>query len=270
MILMFIFLSFGISLATCPPSIGVLLDIYTKTVKSKGKEHRRADVLVFIPIKKDLVEKETDLIQKKINVNRIEKNLYEINLHLKNISDKELKELHLEQKVKDSFPQSIEGIKVLSRTPFIFEYLILYVTDVTDGKMIVKLPPLSSGEELELTYRISSLEKPEVPRIVGNTFYIKEERKEVYILVAKYTFLFGYGKTKTKNPNIKNLKEVIEGFRKIGIKPVVKITGVADGKTKNPKRNEEIASERAKFIATQIIGENYACFLRRSFAVEFK
>ncbi len=86
------------------------------------------------------------------------------------------------------------------------------------------------------------------------------------MLVAKYSLLFGYGKTKTRDPNLTNLREVVKGFKLAGLKPVIKVVGIADGKSKNPKKNYEVAERRARFVARKLLGENYACYIRRFWA----
>jgi len=258
----------GISFGVCPPGLNVSLDLSAETVDKKGKQFRRADVLVFIPVDRNSLGRELPPLVSRARVLPLGEGGYEVRITLRNVSDRTVEGAYLEQGIgtASSPPENIEAFRVLSRKPFIFEPVNLYPTDLREGKLVVKLPPLKPGEELEISYLLSSGEEPPLPRVRGVPPVIREKKERVYMLVAKYSFLFGYGKTRTSDINLDNLREVLEGFRRAGLKPVVKITGLADGKTRNPKRNAEVANRRARFVAEKVLGENYACYVRRGFA----
>ena len=268
MILGLLLIVFSISFGVCPPGLNVSLDLSAETVEKEGRQFRRADVLVFIPVDRESLRGESPALASRAKVLPLGEESYEVKILLRNVSDRVVEGAYLEQEIGTgaSPPESIEASKVLSRKPLIFEPVSLYPTDLREGTLVVKLPPLKPGEEMEISYLISSKEKPAVPQVRGVPPVPRDKRDRVYMLVAKYSFLFGYGRTRTSDMNLDNLREVLEGFRRAGLKPVVKIRGIADGRTRNPKRNAEVASKRARFVAERVLGENYACYVRRGFA----
>jgi len=267
MILVFLLMIVGISLGVCPSGLKVSLDLSAETVEKKGREFRRADILIFIPVDRSTLRRDFAL-RKETAVTPVDSNLYEVKVRLRNVSDRVVEGAYLEQRVgeRSSPPDSINALRILSRTPFIFEPVELYPTDIREGRLVVKLPPLKPSEEIELSYLVASETTPETPEVRGTPRLEEEKRERVYMLVAKYSVLFGYGKTKTRDMNLENIKEVLRGFKEAGLKPIVKVVGMADGKTTNPRRNAEVADRRARFVAQKILGENYACYMRRGFA----
>ncbi len=268
MILILLVAVVGLSFAVCPTGGGASLDMSAETVEKQGKKYRRADVLIFIPIDKRVLKEGFSALKQEVSLTPLGDGTYEVSVVLRNVSDSVVEGAFLEQEVGDGtpLPEEIRASRILSRTPFIFEPVSLYPTDVRDRRLVVKLPPLKPAEELELSYILRSETQPRAPEVHGVPLFTEERRERVYILVAKYSFLFSYGRTKTSDVNLENVRDVLEGFKKAGLKPIVKVVGLADGRTSNPKRNAEIASERARFVAREILGENYACYMRRGFA----
>jgi len=268
MILILLLVAVGVSLAVCPSGGGVALDMSAETVESQGRKYRRADVLIFIPIDKSSLGEGTSAVRKEVSLYPLGEEGYEVRVVLRNVSDRVVEGAFLEQEIGEGvpFPEDIRASRILSRTPLIFEPVSLYPTDMREGRLVVKLPPLKPAEELELSYTLRSGDEPAIPQVHGAPLFTGEKRERVYILVAKYSFLFGYGSTRTSDINLDNVREVLEGFRKAGLRPVVRVVGLADGKTSNPRRNAEVASRRARFVAEEILGENYACYMRRGFA----
>ncbi len=262
LILALVSLSFGV----CPGTLNVSLEIASETVDKEGKNFRRADVFVFIPVEKKLIKKEVSVLESNHNILKLGEDLFQIDISLKNRNSVVLEDAILEQPVgkNSDIEGRIEAKRVISRLPYIFEPLTLYPTDIRPGKIVIKLPPVKPGEELELSYRVRG--EAGEPMIKSTKRYEVEESERLYMLVAKYSLLFGYGKTKTEDVNLSNLKEIVRGFKLAGLKPVVKIVGVADGKTWNVKRNREVAQERARFVARELLGENFACYIRRAYA----
>ena len=261
-----IFALISLSFGVCPGTLNVSLEMSAETVNRVGKIFRRADVFVFIPVEKRLIRKEVNVLESGYEIHRIEDSLYRVEVSIKNRTSVVTEDAILEQPVGkgSDIEGRIEARRVISKVPYIFEPLSLYPTDMRSGKIIIKLPPIKTGEELELSYRI----RGEVgkPVVKSSKKYEVEESERLYMLVAKYSLLFGYGKAVTQDVNLDNLKEVVRGFRLAGLKPVVKIVGVADGKTKDEKKNKEIAQKRARFVARELLGENFACYLRRAYA----
>lgn len=271
MIVLFLLSLIALGFGVCPVDQSAALEISSKTLKEKGKVYRRADVLIFLPIEKKLIEKRVELLKVDARIYKIDESVYEVRVTFKNRGGKVIENAVLEQVLGNSSFESetIYGKRLISRTPLIFEPLSLYVTDLSRSKARISLPPVGPGEEIELVYRIRG-KKPQKPSLVGNYTLVKEEEDRVYMLVAKYSLLFGYGRTRTEDINLENIKELLEGFRKAGLKPVVKVVGLADGVTKNLRKNEEVAKERARFVARRVLGENFACYIRRGFAENFK
>ncbi len=271
MIPLFLLIITGLSFGICPSGQNVFLDMSAETVDTKGKNYRRADVLIFIPIDREIMKKESLFLEKSIKIHSMGGKRYRVDVRLKNVSDVTIDDAYLEQKIENgSFHESIQAVKVLSRTPYIFEPISLYPTDITGNRVIVKLPPIKPGEELELSYTLSAKREPPVPKLKGYFRMLRYSKERIYILVAKYSFLFGYGKTKTKDLNFENIREILRGFKEAGLKPVVKVIGLADGKTRNPWKNSEVARRRAQFVAVKVLGNSYACYIRRGFAEDIR
>ena len=262
----FILLLASVSFGVCPGTLNVALEMSSETVDKVGKSFRRADVFVFIPVEKKLIKKEVNILESEHEIQRIGDHLFHIDVSVKNRTSVVSEDAVLEQPVGEGsdIEGRIEAKRVISRMPFIFEPINLYPTDIKPGRIIIKLPTIKPGEELELSYTVrGEAGKP----VVKSSKKIEVESDErLYMLVAKYSILFGYGKTDTEDVNLQNLREVVEGFKMAGLKPVVKIVGVADGKTVNIERNREVAKERARFVAKELLGENFACYIRRAYA----
>ena len=90
------------------------------------------------------------------------------------------------------------------------------------------------------------------------------------MLVGRYSFLFGFAKTSTEDPNVHNLREVVEGLSREGLKPLIRIIGVADGRSSDLRRNMSVANARARFVAMKLLGESWACYVRKVFAGNIK
>ena len=268
-VLLIFLLALGPVFALCPGTLNVSLDMHSETVKENGSTYRRADVLIFIPVQvnnKGEVKAFSGL-RKKIDL-LSEENNHILNVKLYNITLKTIDNTYLLQKLPKGsrFDENIKAKKVLSLNPRIEEPINLYPTDIRKGKLIIKLPPIRSGEELVLSYSITSQVTPPKPSVHGESQLAFEEKDPVYMLVGKYSIKFPYARYVTKDMNFENIKEVIEGLNRAGLKPIVKIFGIADGKTKDPEKNLEIAKKRATFVAQKVLGQNFACYIRRGFA----
>jgi len=258
-----------VAFGVCPGALNVSLDLHSETVKEKGANYRRADVLIFIPVQvnnKGEVRAYSGL-RKKIEIQKGE-GFHRLNLSLYNISLKTIDNAFLVQKIPrgSRFDENIRAVKVLSLNPRVEEPLNLYPTDIRKNKLIIKLPPIRSGEDLRISYSITGKDVPPKPTIHGEKTLIAEEKDPVYMLVGKYSVRFPYASHITRDINFENIKEVLEGLNRAGVKPIVKIFGIADGKTKDPSKNSEIARKRATFVAQKVLGQNFACYIRRGFA----
>lgn len=266
LILLLTSLSFGV----CPGTLNVALEMSSETVEQVGKNFRRADVLVFIPVEKRLIKKEVNLLESEHQIQKLGDGLFHVDVHIRNRTSVVSDNAILEQPVSEGsdIEGSIQAKRIISRAPLIFEPLSLYPTDIRPGKIVIKLPTVKPGEELELSYRV----RGEVgePTVKSSKKLEVEDDGRLYMLVAKYSILFRYGQTDTEDVNLKNLKEIVKGFKEAGLKPVIKIVGVADGKTTDIERNKEVARGRARFVARELLGENYACYIRRAYAESVK
>lgn len=258
-------LTFGL----CPGTFRVDLDMHSETVEAKGSNYRRADVLIFIPVqvKEEGKVKLFSGLRKIASVEE-EGGSFRVNLRLYSITNKTIDNAFVKQEIPKGsrFDENIKALKVLSRNPYISEHISLYPTDIRKNNLIIKLPPIKPGEELDISYSLSGKEKPPVPSVSGGTLEREDVGDPVYMLVGKYSFKFPFASHVIKDINFDNIREVIAGLNRAGLKPVVKIFGMADGKTKDPEKNMEVARKRASFVARKVLGENYACYIRRGFA----
>lgn len=260
----------SISSAVCPGTLNVSLEMSSETVQEVGENLRRADVLIFIPVEKRLIKEEISVLESSYEVRKEGDGLFHIGVIVRNRTNLVSESGVLEQPVGEGsgIEGNIEAKRIISRLPYMFEPLALYPTDIKPGTVIVKLPTIRPGEELEIYYRIRGEAKEPVVRSLEKLEVEKDDR--LYVLVGKYSLIFSYGSTRARDLNLENLKEVIRGLELGGLKPIVRIVGMSDGKTKNPKRNKEVAEERARFVAKELLGENFACYVRRAYAEKVK
>ncbi len=259
MLALLLIITASLSFGVCPSSVDVSLEMESKTVEVEGKVYRRADVLVFIPVSTRELEKVPSL-REEVSVEKLEGDLYRVNLKIRNVSIEKVEGASLLQRGR-VIEDSIVASKIISRRPLILEPVYLFPADLREDSAVVKLPPLDPGDELEVAYLVRG--PFEEPKISGGEV---TKPKKVYVLVAKYSILFPYARAKTEDVNLENVKEVLEGLRRIGLRPIVRVVGIADGKTKDPDRNREVAKERARFVASKILGSGFACYLRRELA----
>ncbi len=271
MIVFLLLLTASFVFAVCPTGLGTSLELSSKTVKNKGKNYRRADVLIFIPIEKEEIVREVSVVRSKVELQHVGEGKFLVSVFLRNISDITVDGAILRQPLnRNRIGERVEALRVISRVPYIFEPLSLFVTDMSDREALIKLPPLKPGEELELRYVVIGEKKPVKPSVEKVQSALERKSKRIYMLVAKYSLLFGYGKVRTEDINLRNIREILDGFRRAGLKPVVKIVGLADGVTRNSRKNKEIAERRARYVARKVLGGNYACYMRRAFAENFR
>ena len=264
MVVLSLLLLIGISYAVCPGQRELTLDIQARTVEKVGKEFRRADVMIFIPIKREELSKDGLNMKKEVVVRKGEGGSYLVSITLKNTTGREIEEPLLVQRLNGGgVVGSIRLTRVVSSKPYIVEFDYLPPEGIEDDTLSVKLPTLKPGERLKLSYVVETenFEKPQL-RAEGPA----KVSREVYILVGKYSLLFGYGSTRTRDVNLRNIREVLEGLRTAGLRPLVKVEGIADGNTKYPDKNRRVAVERARFVAKEVLGESYACYTQEGFA----
>ncbi len=265
-LLMFLLIS-ALVLAICPSDPPVALEIEAQTTDKVGKLHRRADVLIFIPMRKEELVSIDVPLDLKLSSTKIKENLFRIELKIRNLSVETVEEARIEQPVKGKFSlHDIRAKKVISRKPYIFEFVDLYPTDIKEGSVVINLPSLRPSEELEVSYKLETESEFLKPKVLGGMKKEIKETKEVYILVGKYSLLFDYGKTATEDINVENVSYVIDNLKAMKIKPVVKIVGVADGKSTSDTKNRRVAKERALFVAEKILGSEFACYLNSLYA----
>ncbi len=247
----------------------VELNMLAKQVEQEGKIYRRADVYITVPMKIRRGNPEKNLLPVKVNIVDVEEGSKRYIVSVVNNTGKEYDSLVLVHPLDEDavFMEDIIARRIISYSPFISEQLILFPTEIKKDKVLIKLPALNPGEELVLTYIVKNEREPATVKVTdseGLKRFIEEKEQEV--LVAKYSFLFGYASTNTNSPNIQNIREVVEGLERLGLKTKIKIVGMADGKTVNPKKNELVAKRRAENIARSIFGSQYACVINRAYA----
>ena len=263
-----ILLSISLSFGVCPGTLRVSLDLHSETVEFKGSNYRRADVLLFIPVRIDKGEIRTlSGVRKHLNIQRTG-SIQRIRVRISSITSKTIDNAYLKQELPEGsiFNESIKARKIISRNPLIVEPINLYPTDRKRNSFIVKMPPIKPGESIELSYTIVSVKKVKKPSLFGDRVAVKKESDPVYILVGKYSIKFPFASSRTQDINLENIREVILNLSEAGLNPIVKIFGIADGKTTNRAKNERVARARARFVATEILGKNFACYVRRGFA----
>jgi len=254
--------AFGFPFAICPAEQPLTVEIEARTTDKVGKFYRRADVLIFIPLRKQEVVSTEVPLHSEFSLRELSKGRFNISIHLKNLSSEEIDGARIEQEVggKEFSVGNVKARRILSKNPYIFEFLSLYPTDIRENRIIINLPPIRPSEELELSYTVETKHKVFEPKIAKPSRKVKKD-KEIYVLVGKYSLIFDYGKVSTEDINLKNISQVIEGLKGINIKPVVRIIGVADGKRSSEESNNRVAKERAMFVAQKIFGQELACYL---------
>lgn len=263
-----VLLSISLSFGLCPGSLNVSLDLHSETVEFKGSNYRRADVLLLIPVKLEKGEIKTLAgIRKHFSIKRAG-SVQNIRVRISSITSRTIDNAYLKQELPEGslFNENIKARKIISRNPLIVEPINLYPTDRKRNSFIVKMPPLRPGEAIELSYTIISSKKVQKPSVYGDTITLRKESDPVYILVGKYSIKFPFASSRTQDINLENIRDVIATLSEAGLKPIVKVFGIADGKTINRAKNERVARARARFVATEILGKNFACYVRRGFA----
>ncbi len=246
----------------------VELNMDAKTTSKEGEIYRRADVYITVPMKIRSGSHYKSLLPTRVNVVDLEDGARRYIISIVNNTGKSQDSLILvHKKEKEAlFMEDIVARRVISYSPYISEQIVLVPTEIKSDKILIRLPDINPGEELVLSYVIKGEEEPSKV-IVTNEDGIKRfiEEKETEVLVAKYSFLFGYASTKTNSPNVENIKEVVEGLERLGLQAKIKIVGMADGKTTDPKRNQFVAKKRAENIAKSIFGNQYACLIEKTY-----
>ncbi len=264
-------LSTSFSVEGCKVTFYASLSKKHLTVDKVGEEYRRGDIYVYIPIdvgEKLLTKKVSSMLEKSVSVSYVGENTYAFSIKVKNITPYQIKDVILEQDITTSGfeEESLKAVKIRSYSPYVTESLRVFPTDITAEKVVVGLPALSPGEEVRIDYNVVG--EPKIPKIYTSSLreITREKRKVVNVLVGKYSVFFGYGKSKAKDINIENIKEVLRGLNSLGFEPVVKIVGMADGKAKSVESNLRVAKSRADFITKELFGENLACLINRGLA----
>ena len=256
--------SFSFSAPNC--NLPFPIEIKYKTVNKVGKQYRKADVIIHIPfLVKSTVLKKTNNEKPEVKLEfKVEKD--KALAYIK--ATKPLKrDLLLIQPIKEGFVYEEAHVKkIISLSPKVEEVFIVYPVDVKRNYISFPLPPLSLGEQLIVEYRFEgNLEKPYVKYVETSN---KQKLKETKIfLTVKYSFLFKYAKSHVNDENVKNVKSFLKQLSNYGIEAKVEIVGFADGKSKNPKKNEEVAKRRALEIAKRIFPESVLSCLQTSIPV---
>ncbi|NPB07326.1 MAG: hypothetical protein GXN96_00185 [Aquificae bacterium] len=225
-----------------------------KVEEKVGKEYRRTDVVLYIPVEGEVQEEEGRLAELKKEV-RGEELLLTLK-PLRNFNG----EWFLVVPLRSGYVHEEAYIeKVISEKPSVKEIYYVYPADISPKKVEFPLPPTSPGEKLLVKLKLKGeVGKPQVRLKESRS---KTVKKQKYIKVV-YSFNFRYARTDTDNLNIKNLKRLIDQLALVNRLKRVEIIGYADGKTKNLKKNEEVARKRALTIARKLFSEHrVACLV---------
>ncbi len=255
-----LFASFAFSF--CPEDLPVSLEVEAKVTDKVGKLYRRADVFLFIPFPETEVYRKSLPLQVESSIEKAGDSTFIVTLKIRNISSQIVEEAKVEQKIESSkfYVDSIKAKRIISKSPYIFEFVNLYPTDIKEDTLVIKLPSLKPSDELEVLYSIRTEGTVHKPRVSGVPGRMVTRKRKVYMLVGKYSLLFGYGRTSTDDINLQNISYVLKSLKAMNIKPVLKVVGIADGKASSPHKNSGIAKKRALFVAKKILGKDFACY----------
>ncbi|NPB06705.1 MAG: hypothetical protein GXO03_03755 [Aquificae bacterium] len=239
----------GLSFGAC--GLDFPVELKYKVEDKVGKEYRRADVVVYVPVTGRSVPKgegEAEL--------EAEAKKGELVIHIK--PKKNFSEWFLFIPVKKGYLHEEAYLeKVYSRSPSMKEVYHAYPVDITREGTFFLLPPSTPGEKLVLKIKYEG--EVGKPRVFTSRPEQEEKSETVKVI---YSFAFGYAKTETDNMNLKNVKKLIEQLAKSGKLAKVEIVGYADGKSTDPERNEQVAKERALSVARKLFSEHsVACLL---------
>jgi len=226
-----------------------------KVEEKIGSEYRRADVVLYIPLE-ETVEESQDIA--KVSFKREGEELKLTIVPTKNFKG----DLLLVIPLRNGYVHEEAYLeKIISEKPSVKEIYYIYPADLSPKKVVFPLPPSSPGEKLVMSIRL----KGEVgnPYVKLKDAEVKKVKKPKFLKVV-YSFNFGYAKTDTRDINVRNLKVLIDQLALFNRLKKVEIIGFADGKTKNMKKNEEVAKRRAISIARKLLADHkVACLLNK-------
>jgi len=244
----------GLSFGIC--GLDFPVELKYKVEKKVGKEYRRADVVVYLPVEGEEAERgEKGLARVKAKKSKGE--LTVVIDPTRNVEE----EWFLFIPVKEGYLHEEAYLeKVFSNNPSIKEVYYIYPVDITNKGTLFLLPPSYAGERLYLKVKYEG--KVGEPVVKTARKEEKKKKKPVKVVKVVYSFAFGYAKTETDNMNVENLRKLIDELSLAGKLKKVEIVGFADGKTKNPERNEAVARSRAISIAKKLFQEHrVACLV---------
>ncbi|NPA32127.1 MAG: hypothetical protein GXO04_00710, partial [Aquificae bacterium] len=210
--------------------------------KEKGRLYRRADVVLYVPL-------EVNTLRRREGVRiKTETKGKETKVHVRTQESIEGDWLLL---VPSRFANLEESALVevyMGREPTVKKVLTVYPVEVTRDYVKFALPPLRTGEEMIIVLKHEGkIGKPQA--LISEN---KPKRRTVEVRIT-YSFTFPHAGTLLRDPNVKNVRELIKTLSELGKLRKVEIIGSADGNTKDPKRNEEVAKKRALTLARLIL-----------------
>lgn len=240
--------------------INYKVEIKQKVWNKIGEAYRRVDVILYLPVKYIQKEKDIDILM--ISMHQKENNA---NIYIE--TKKPLKEdWLLVIPFRNAYVEESAKIeKVTSYKPFVKEVFTAYPFLISRDRIEFPMPPLRPTEKL----KVSIKHRGKIGKPYGKFTKEKKVNKERVIKIV-YSFPFGYGKTKTEDRNIHNLRNLIGVLSEINKLEKVEIIGMTDGKTVNPKKNREVARKRAVYIAERLFGKNKTmCILRKQVGQQY-
>ncbi|GAB6066658.1 hypothetical protein JCM9492_17540 [Aquifex pyrophilus] len=230
------------------------VDIKQKVWSEIGKSFRRTDVILYIPLKYTELGKSIEglLINMKQKGNNAR-----IYIEVK----KPLREdWLLVIPFKNAYVEEFAKVeKIKNNKPSVKEVFTAYPFFISNDRIEFPMPPLNPTEKL----KVSIKHRGNIGKPFGKLKKEKNINMEKVIKIV-YSFVFQYGRTETEDMNIKNLRDLINVLSELNKLERVEIIGMADGKTRNPKKNEEVAKRRALYIAEKLLGrEKMNCLLKK-------
>ena len=239
-----------------------------------GWEFRKIDVKVFIKVSEGIANAMGDQILHKVEgdlhidysvKHTGQDNTYEVEVVVKNVGKGDVGPLVLKHKIPiKNFLWTVKAAKVFSLYPRIDEKLTINPTDAGRDYVVFVLPPLKSGEMVELRYLLNK--KPQSPPFLtdlkgektlktlkDSVPKPKPVKKETLVYQASFFYPKRHYETMTPESqiNFQALRDLIAKFREEGIDYRIKVTGWADRKG-NRKFNEEVATKRARIACEKL------------------
>ncbi|MCX8164692.1 MAG: hypothetical protein N3D14_04785 [Aquificaceae bacterium] len=226
-----------------------------EVVPKKGIEYRRVDVQI-VKLEKYQVYHPDSRISFKTHISPEGT----VKIELANKSSEHLRDIIITQNIEGRLDGLVRARRMISKNPLIVEDFITAPYHMDGNQLYIGIPALSSGEELQLEYRVLSsvIYKP----ILASPTIKKDVVQER--VVKKYSFYFPIGGVELDRRAIEkllvevNLLPLEDGYR-------IKVKGYADAIGRH-STNMRIARARAEGLANLMVRESLACLEKGHYA----